>query len=93
MMQTTRNAITAILQADVSLSENERQEIQARLCGHDEEDRVMTRKEVAALLGNKSLRYVDYLAAEGVIKKVTMPGRTRAIGYSSASVYAAMRRP
>lgn len=48
--------------------------------------RVLSRKETAVRLG-RSLRFVDKLAATGVIKKVRPPGRTRSIGFVEESVH------
>lgn len=49
-------------------------------------DHVLSRTEVANMLGGKSLRYVDYLAAEGKIRKIQLAGKTRGIGFSYLSV-------
>lgn len=48
--------------------------------------RIMKRKEVAALFGVKE-RTVDLWAAQGLLHKRTMPGRSRAIGFSSLEVH------
>jgi len=91
MLDTTLQAIKAILQADTTVSREERMIILKNLLtGSGEErsagDRVVTRSEVATMLGGKSLRYVDYLAAEGKIRKVQVKGKQRGIGFSYESV-------
>jgi len=93
MLDTTLQAIKAILQADTTVSREERMTMLKNLqTGPGEErsagDRVVTRSEVASMLGGKSLRYVDYLAAEGMIKKVQVKGKQRGIGFSYESVQA-----
>ena len=47
--------------------------------------RILTRAEVAKRF-DRSLRFVDKLAAEGVLQRVTLPGRVRACGYREADV-------
>ncbi len=93
MLDTTLQAIKAILQADATISREERQIILKILqTGSMKQkstgDRVVTRSEVASMLGGKSLRYVDYLAAEGKIRKVQVKGKQRGIGFSYESVQA-----
>jgi hypothetical protein len=93
MRDATYNAIVAILKADTTVSESELAHITT--CIHSTpseqaEDRVLSRDEVAKKLGGKSLRFVDYLAAEGKIGRITIPGRKRGIGYSALSVQALM---
>jgi hypothetical protein len=51
------------------------------------EARLLRREVVAERLGC-SLRTVDHLAAEGVLRKVTLPGRKRACGFLDAAVEA-----
>jgi hypothetical protein len=46
---------------------------------------VLTRTEVGKRFG-RSLRFVDKLAAQGVIHRVTMPGRVRACGFREDEV-------
>jgi hypothetical protein len=43
-------------------------------------DRILRRGEVARLLA-RSPRAVDRLAADGVLRRVTLPGRARAAGF------------
>jgi uncharacterized protein YciW len=46
---------------------------------------ILQRREVAKRL-SRSLRYVDKLAACGTLRKITMPGRLRAIGFAEQDV-------
>jgi hypothetical protein len=52
--------------------------------------RVMRRLDVAKTLG-RSLRTVDMMAAEGLLRRVTLPGRTRACGFLAEDVEALLR--
>ena len=49
--------------------------------------RVLRRGEVALMLG-RTPRAVDLLAAQGVLSRVTLPGRTRGAGFREADVRA-----
>lgn len=49
--------------------------------------RIIRRMEVARRLG-RSPRAVDRLAAEGALRKVLLPGRTRAAGFRESDVAA-----
>ena len=97
MLPTTYDAIKSILRSDPTVSVEERQRTlisvrqrpQARppetqLCT----SKVLSRRKAAEILGDKSLRYVDRLAQQGILKKVTVPGRSRAIGFRAADVEA-----
>ena len=91
MQQTTLQAIKAILQTDPTVSGEERVVLLKNLQGgtalkESTGDRVLSRAEVASMLGGKSLRFVDYLAAEGKIRKVQIRGKSRGIGFSYQSV-------
>ena len=54
---------------------------QAAPCEH----RLLRRSEAARLLG-RSARTVDELAQQGILHKVTLPGRKRAAGFRYADV-------
>lgn len=47
--------------------------------------RIMKRGEVAALFGISRIR-VDQLAAKGILRKVTLPGLSRSLGFIEAEV-------
>lgn len=49
--------------------------------------RIMRRHEVAEVLG-RSQRTIDNLASEGVLRRVTLPGRKRACGFLAKDVEA-----
>lgn len=53
------------------------------------EARILTRVATAARF-NRSVRFVDLLARQGVLKRVTLPGRVRACGFREADVVALM---
>ena len=87
----------ASLQADVTVSPIERTRLlkllrqaedpQPTKPGTPLPPRVLQRGEAAARLG-RSLRFVDKLAHAGTLRKVTLPGRQRAIGFAEADITA-----
>ena len=97
MLPTTKDAVKAMLKADPSLTPQDRNRIMTLMTNHghepEKEDRqplrkdtrILPRAEVARRF-NRSLRFVDKLAAEGVLQRVTLPGRVRACGYREADV-------
>ena len=96
MLQTTLDAIRSILQADPGLEPAERitilqsirnkgREPKASAPVKPAEPRLLRRNEVARRLG-RSLRCVDKLAREGLLTRVKLPGRTRAVGFREADV-------
>jgi hypothetical protein len=96
MLPTTVDAVKALLKADPSLTPNDRAEIVSAIRNYGRPTEVkpqaeprrahiLTRSEVAKRF-NRSLRFVDKLSAEGVIGRVTLPGRIRACGYREADV-------
>ncbi len=95
MLSTTANAVKAMLQADPSLTPDDRRSILAAIQNHgrtgepkaDHGPQLLTRKMTAALLG-RSPRLVDLLAASGALQRVCLPGRTRAAGFRRADVVA-----
>jgi hypothetical protein len=96
MLITTETAIRSILSADPSVPPDERTRIMAaiRSGGAKPESaerlasmRLMRRNEVARLLG-RTTRSVDLLACEGVLKRVSLPGRSRAAGFRESDVLA-----
>ena len=93
MLSTTIDAIRAVLRMDVTVSGPERAKILFRLRRGDQERkgvptreaRLLRREVVAERLGC-SVRAVDNLAAQGVLRKVTLPGRRRASGFREADI-------
>ena len=94
MLPTTQDALRAVLKADPSLTPTDRNRILASVRNHGREEtaqpekqgnRILRRSEVAQRFG-RSKRFVDKLAREGVLTKLTLPGRTRAVGFKSEDV-------
>ncbi len=95
MLQTTSTAITAMLRADPSLTAEDRATITAALRNHGrpartdagapEPARVLRRGEVAKRLG-VTTRTIDTLAAQGVLKRLSFPGRVRGCGFRECDV-------
>ena len=95
MFNTTIDAIRAVLRMDPTVSTAQRMKIIFRLRRGDEQTKAapprearLLRSEVVAGRLDCSLRTVDHLAAEGVLRKVTLPGRKRACGFLEAAVEA-----
>ncbi|HAS82593.1 MAG TPA: hypothetical protein DCS43_07970 [Verrucomicrobia bacterium] len=96
MLPTTQTAVKAMLQADPSLTPDDRSAILLAIRNHgktatapttSDAPQILTRKTAAAML-NRSPRLVDLLSAQGILKRVMLPGRTRAVGYRRADVVA-----
>ena len=95
-MTTTLDAVKALLKADPALTPVDRARMVAGLRNHGKdgaaprtaavaEKRVLPRAEVARRF-NRSLRFVDRLAKAGVLRRVRLPGRTRACGFLAEDV-------
>ncbi len=92
MQTTTLEIVRSALKADPSLAPAERQDILAALRNRDREpgqpaDRLLRPAEVARILG-RSVRSVHMLARDGVLRKVSFPGRARAAGFRQSDVLA-----
>ena len=95
MLPTTANAVKAMLQADPSLTPDDRRSILASIQNHgkdlaansptDRTPQLITRKQAASMLG-RSPRLIDLLANAGTLPRVTLPGRTRAAGFRKSDV-------
>ena len=87
--ETTRTAIRAIVDADLTATKEERDAIKMALNGGDARalPRVIRRKEAMALTG-LSRASVANLAAAGIFKRVVRPNGQRGIGYTEESVRA-----
>jgi len=96
MLPTTTNAVRAMLQADPSITPEDRRAILASIQNHgkdlaattspsDRTPQLVTRKQAAAMLG-RSPRLIDLLANAGTLPRVTLPGRTRAAGFRKSDV-------
>jgi predicted DNA-binding transcriptional regulator AlpA len=95
MLTTTVEIVKAGLRADPSLTPDARDRIIQAIrlsekpdsAPRDESLRLLRRTEVAKRL-SVSLRTVDKLNQQGVLKKVSFPGRGRAAGFRMADVEA-----
>ena len=96
MQTTSLDAVKAILKADPSLTPTDRARIVASVRNHGKEvetlrtvpvaeKHILTRAEVARRF-NRSLRFVDHLAKAGTLRRVMLPGRTRACGFLADEV-------
>ena len=102
MLPTTLEAVRAVLKADPTVSPEQRTRILTAVRQSDEPPtpavstpepgQVLTRAEVARRF-SRSIRFVDYLAKQGVLRRITMPGRSRAVGFLSHDVAALMTAP
>ena len=96
MLNTTTDAIRSLLKADPSLSPQDRTRIVAVLKSGGKDStgsprvktpRLLRRDTVAERLGC-TIRQVDNLAREGILRRVILPGRTRAAGFRESDVMA-----
>ena len=87
MQTTTVGLIDAILRADGSMSQGDRQRVLATLNDRtsDGMDRLLKRAEAARLLG-RSPRSVDRLVEQGVLQRVRFPACKRAAGYRASDI-------
>jgi len=92
----TVKILEAALKADESIGNAERNQI-LRLARGDaapapaqndnaKAPRLYSREQAAEMLGDKTARYVDQLAARGILKKFIPPGNTRSIGITANSL-------
>jgi Fe2+ or Zn2+ uptake regulation protein len=100
MLNTTIDAIRAVLRMDPTISTPERVKIIYRLKRGDSPKKPeapavakLLRRETVAERLCCSLRTVDKLAVQGLLHKVTLPGRKRAIGFRETDVDALVNGP
>lgn len=100
MFNTTIDAIKAVLRCDPGVSPAERAKIIFRLRHGDEakkpappKEARLIRREVVADRLSCSLRTVDKLATQGLLRKVTLPGRKRSCGFREADIEALVNGP
>lgn len=99
MTQNTENVIKAVIAGDPTITPDAARAaldaLAAEPTKNEEEDRVLSRAEVAAIMG-KSVKAVDIYGRRGIIRRVYLTGggdvRSQAQGYSRNSVLEAMRR-
>lgn len=93
MLSTTRRALSAILDADISITPEHKKIIMAVAERPSPEQlpraipRVIRREEAAGYLGVTTKR-IDQLSRAGILKRIHAPGTTKAIGISEASLRA-----
>jgi hypothetical protein len=97
MLPTTYDAVKAVLKADASIPASERTRLLAMIRNGQEAPRlspaplsaprILSRAKAAERL-DKSLRFVDRLEQIGLLKKVRLPGRERAIGFRESDIEA-----
>ena len=96
MLTTTLAIVKASLAADTTISPIQRANLLKLLRQAEDPNpkpetvsvpKVLQRREVAVRLG-RSLRFVDKLAHAGTLRKVTLPGRERAIGFRESDITA-----
>jgi predicted DNA-binding transcriptional regulator AlpA len=89
MLTTTKLAIAAILNADPSVDRQKTKTVLSIIEGDEKAvgrpPRILRRPEVARLLG-VSVKRVDQLALQGVLKRITLPGFSRCMGYSEEDI-------
>ena len=100
MKATTEQVITAVITGDETIADKGvLQEVLNLLSGRTTEnrfadatpmDRVVGRQEVQQLFGFKSPKSVDQYARKGILERVTLPGNSRASGFSESSVRRAL---
>lgn len=103
MLDSTIELIRAGLKTDPTLSPAERTLLLGTLRNHGQPipssqpssqnvvPKIIRRKQAAERL-NSSLRFVDLLARQGVLKKCILPGRTRAVGILESSLSAILEK-
>ena len=101
MLDSTIELIRAGLKTDQTLSVAERTRLLIILRNHGEKSpqqaeqtvtpKIIRRKQAAERL-NSSLRFVDLLARQGVLKKCVLPGRKRAVGILESSLSSALTK-
>jgi hypothetical protein len=103
MLDSTIDLIRAGLKTDPTLSADERTRLLVMLRNHgrpsqappstgqETAPKVIRRKQAAERL-NSSLRFVDLLARQGILKKCVLPGRRRAVGILESSLMNALRK-
>lgn len=91
MLSSTKTAITAILNADPTLDKNT---IKAAILAFESGGntsipipRLLRRPEVAKLL-SVSVKRIDQLALQGTLRRITLPGTSRASGYREEDIRA-----
>ena len=101
MLETTKDAIRAVLKADATLTPNNRRDVLNAIANAGQPapamanativgTNVVKRKDVAKMLG-RSVRLVDMLAQTNALRRVKLPGRKRSCGFLLADVAALLK--
>ena len=96
MKATTEQMIVLALQADDTISQDEKSRVLSILRGEKRVenggglDRVLSRSTVQKIFSFKSPKSVDQYAQKGVFSRIYLPGSSRAVGYSEQSVRLAL---
>ncbi len=97
MLDTTIDAVRALLRTDPSITPRDRTLLLSRLRYGPEPPATpiappapelpkVCSRATAAKAMDRSLRFVDSLAKQGLLPKVTLPGRKRAIGFRQEDI-------
>ena len=100
MLDSTIELIRAGLKTDPTLNPAERTRLLLIIRNHGKQPspppaeatatpKIIRRKQAAERL-NSSLRFVDLLARQGILKKCVLPGRKRAVGILESSLSAVL---
>ena len=94
MKSITDTAITALVAGDETIGRDDAKVALAILRGQKppelaQEDKILTRREVASKLRVSCVTVTNW-ARQGVIRRVAIPNRRKAVGYSWLSVMAVM---
>lgn len=93
-LPTTIDVCKAAFKADPTVSPGDRAELVALVRSHGKEstkpekarpaeNQIISRREARdRFFPGKSLRYMDKLAAQGVLRRIVLPGRQRAAGFN-----------
>lgn len=98
MKTATEQIIRVAIQSDETIADKGLiEKVLAMLTGSDNQlvdsspmDRVLSRSDVRSLFGFKSPKSVDQYARKNIFERVTLPGNSRACGYSESSVRKAL---
>ncbi len=98
MKTATEQIIRVAIQSDETIADKGLiEKVLAMLTGSDNQlvdsspmDRVLSRSDVQSLFGFKSPKSVDQYARKNIFERVTLPGNSRACGYSESSVRKAL---
>lgn len=102
MLPTTFEATRAVLKADPTVAPQERSRILILIRNHGAndgqksggatavKDRILRRSEVADRF-DRTTRAIDKWARQGLLTRVKLPGRKRAVGFRESEVEALMR--